>query len=145
MELGGIYHYKDYEFNDGIKKDKFCVVVNSPTPTSNENYLFCLTTSKEKPPYREKKQGCQAEKNYFMLFSTDDWFKKDTWIVFNELQEISKQKILTLSIAQKKLQQVGKLKQNNIKELLDCILKSDDVSSEHLSFIKNTLKGSLKD
>jgi len=91
MELGKIYLYRDYKFDDGTKKDKLFIVVSYPK-TIDENYLFCLTTSKEKKPYREKKQGCQSEKNNFMFFQKDDWFEKDTWVLFDSdhIKEISK-------------------------------------------------------
>ena len=73
MEAGSIYLYKDFRFKNSTR-DKLLVVVNSP---KTENYLFCMTTSKENPPHRLKKRGCNAKKNYFMFFPKDDCvFKK---------------------------------------------------------------------
>ena len=83
MEVGSICLHEEFKFRDGTTGKKFFVVVNSPN--QKENYLVCKTTSKEKIPYRVKKQGCSApEKNYFMFFLKDDWFKQNTWIQFDQ-------------------------------------------------------------
>ena len=84
MSAGSIYLHEEFKFLDGSTGKKLFLIVN--TPSKNENYLVCKTTSKEKPPYRISKQGCSAPKrNYFMFLSKDDWFKKDTWIQFDIL------------------------------------------------------------
>lgn len=84
MGVGSIYLHEKFKFSDGTTGKKLFIVVNSPD--KNKNYLVCKTTSRERPPYRIRKQGCSApERNYFMLSSKDDWFRTDTWIQFDEL------------------------------------------------------------
>ena len=138
MNVGSIYLHEEFKFLDGATGKKLFLVVN--TPSKNENYLVCKTTSKQKPPYRVKKQGCSApEKNYFMFFSGDDWFKKDTWIQFDELYEFS-----ILGLLQDKFggsaRYQADLKPINIKAVLNCILKSEDIPEKYLNSIKKSLK-----
>ena len=101
MEVGSIYLHEEFKFEDGVTGKKLFVVVNSPN--KSENYLVCKTTSKEKPPFRVKKQGCSApQQNYFMFFEKDDWFKQDTWIQFDSFYEFEPMKLLQDTLGNKK-------------------------------------------
>ena len=77
MKVGSIYLHEKIQFSDGSTGKKLFIIVNSPSKDCN--YLVCKTTSKERPPYRIRKQGCAApQKNYFMFYANDDWFNQDT-------------------------------------------------------------------
>ncbi len=143
MNVGSIYLHEEFKFEDGSRGRKLFVVVNSPKKT--ENYLVCKTTSQESPPYRVKKQGCSApQRNYFMFFAKDDWFEKDTWIQFDELYEFEITKLLQDAFGGK-AKYMAELNPNNTRAILNCILKSEDISQIHLSSIKSTLKVLRKD
>ena len=138
MNVGSIYLHEEFKFLDGATRKKLFLIVN--TPSKNENYLVCKTTSKEKPPYRIRKQGCSAPiRNYFMFLSKDDWFKKDTWIQFDELYEFSLLRLLQDKFGGKAKYQAD-LKPVNIKAVLNCILKSEDIPEKYLTSIKKSLK-----
>lgn len=143
MEVGSIYLHEEFKFEDGVTGKKLFVVVNFPN--KSENYLVCKTTSKENPPYRMKKQGCSApQKNYFMFFEKDDWFKQDTWIQFDSLYEFEPMKLLQDTLGNKKAKYMASLKPNNIRAVLNCILKSEDILPIYALSIKNTLKNLRK-
>ena len=142
MNVGSVYFHREFKFSDSTTGEKLFVVVNSPSNT--ENYLVCKTTSQEKPPYRLRKQGCFAEKNYFMFFAKDDWFNKDTWIQFDRIFEFETMKLLQDKFGGK-AEYKTVLKPNNIRAILKCILKSEDVPQIYLSSIKKTLKALQKD
>ena len=138
MSAGSIYLHEEFKFLDGSIGKKLFLIVN--TPTKNENYLVCRTTSKEKPPYRIRRQGCSAPKrSYFMFFAGDDWFKKDTWIQFDTLYEFSAIRLLQDKFGGKARHQAD-LKPTNIRAVLNCILKSEDISEKYLTSIKGSLK-----
>ena len=138
MDVGSIYIHEEFKFEDGSTGTKLFVVVNSPNKT--ENYLVCKTTSKENPPYRVKRQGCSApEKNYFMFFARDDWFKKNTWIQFDSLYEFEAGQLLKDKFGGKAKYQAN-LKAVNTRAVLNCILKSNDIPKKYLDTIKKTLK-----
>ena len=142
MNVGSVYFHKEFKFSDGTTGEKLFVVVNSPGKT--ENYLVCKTTSKEKPPHRLRKQGCSAEKNYFMLFPKDDWFNKDTWIQFDRIFEFETMKLLQDKFGDK-AEYKADLKPKNIRAILKCILKSEDIPPIYSSSIKKTLNALQKD
>ena len=135
--VGSIYFHKEFEFQDGTIGEKLFVIVNSPS--AQENYLVCKTTSREKPPYRLRRQGCDEKRNYFMFSSKDDWFKKNTWIQFDKIFEFTAERLLQDRFGHK-TKYMDCLKPNNIRAVLNCILKSEDVMQKHLASIRKTLK-----
>ena len=138
MDVGSIYLHDKFKFEDGSEKKKFFVVV-SPGLNDNENYLVCRTTSKEKPPYRIKKQGCDAKKNYFMLLQNDDWFEKNTWVQFDRIYVFKVQQLLKDRF-DKQVTYKANLKPKNVRAILNCILRSRDVPQNQKTMIKNNLK-----
>lgn len=137
MEVGSIYFHKDFKFQDGTTGEKLFIVVNSPSKT--ENYLVCRTTSRAKPPYRLRRPGCDAQRNYFMFFPRDNWFSKETWVQFDEIFEFTTEKLLQDRFGGS-VEHKGYLKPVNIRAVLNCILKSEDVMEKYLISIKRTLK-----
>ena len=137
MEVGSVYFHKDFKFPDGGTGEKLFIVVNSPD--KKENYLVCKTTSREKPPYRLRQQGCDENRNYFMFLAKDDWFSKDTWVQFDRIFEFTAGKLLQDKFG-RKLEHKASLKPVSIRAVLNCILKSEDVMERHLKSIKKALK-----
>lgn len=137
MEVGSVYFHKNFKFSDGTTGEKLFVVVNSPSGT--ENYLVCRTTSRERPPYRLKRRGCDEKRNYFMFFIIDDWFSKDTWMQFDRIFEFSGEKLLQDKFGGY-MEYKGSLKPGNIRAVLNCILRSEDVMEKYLLSVRRTLK-----
>ena len=108
MEVGSIYFHKDFKFPDGTTGEKLFVVVNSPSKT--ESYLVCKTTSKEKPPYRLRRPGCDEKRNYFMFFSGQDNFPTDTWIQFDKIYEFTTEELLRDKFGKSNIKYKGHLK-----------------------------------
>ena len=137
MEIGSIYVHDEFPFKDGKTSKKLFIVV----AYEKEFCLVCKTTSQEKPPYRIKQAGCAAPKNdYYMLFKDEDFFKKDTWIQFDDgMTGLRINKILQDGF-KKQLRYKGSLKQDTIKNLLTCILKSTNIPLDRIDMIKETLQ-----
>ena len=138
MVVGSIYLHEKFKFSDGATGKKLFIAVNSPS--KKENYLVCKTTSKERPPYRVKKQGCSApKKNYFMFSKKDDWFTKDTWVQFDKIYEFEQHQLLQDRF-DRQVEFKARLETKNIRALLNCILKSMDISERYSKSIKKTLR-----
>ena len=137
MKVGSIYFHKDFKFPDGTTGEKLFIVVNSPS--KGENYLVCKTTSREKPPHRLRQRGCDEKRNYFMFFPKDDWFLIDTWVQFDKIFEFTVGKLLQDKFGGN-LKHKSSLKSVNIRAVLSCILRSEDVMEKHLISIERTLK-----
>lgn len=113
-------------------------------PAKGENYLVCKTTSKENPPHRVKKQGCSApQRNYFFFLERDDWFDKDTWVQFDELYEFEASRLLKDRFGGQ-AEYMADLKNVNTRALLNCILKSHNISEKDLQSARRTLKALQK-
>ena len=129
---------RSFNFQTAFREKKLFIIVNSPA-SAKENYLVCKTTSQEKPPHRTRQQGCSApEKNYFMFLAGEDWFKKDTWIQFDKIYEFKADRLLKDKFDGKIKYQTD-LKAVNAKAVLSCILKSEDISKQHLISIQKSL------
>lgn len=127
---GAILYHKDFAFPDGGVSDKLFVLLNNPSKF--QPYLFCKTTSK--PKFNITKMGCYSDKNIYYVDAHRDWFKLNTWIQFHELYQLNAAELLDAHCK-------GRIViQNNLKEplingLINCIKKSDDISSYHLSLL----------
>ena len=131
MNIGSIHLDDNFKFSDGNTGRKLFVIVSI---SKNGTILVCKTTSKERPPHRLRKQGCSAHKNYYMFMANEDWFNKDTWVQFEVIYEMEKERL------SKKTKYQEKLKNKNIKALLNCILRSEDIPKETKNIIKPSLK-----
>lgn len=85
LKPGCILFDTKFEFKDNKIGEKLIVLLNNPR--ENEPYLFCRTTSREKPPYQIKTpKGCQKDSYYFFI-SACNFFLEDTWLLLYEIYE----------------------------------------------------------
>ena len=133
MKAGTVLFFKDFHFKDGGIKDKLIVIIN--TPTGNEPFLICITTSEQ---WRRKKiLGCHPNYSYYYIDLKQDDFVKDTWILFDEIYEIDTATLLnnTFSGTLTELFDLEYTLWNAIKK---CILIAQDVSGIHQEMVKNS-------
>jgi hypothetical protein len=75
---GDIICYKDFQFEDGTKREKLFVVLNAAD--GDTPCLVLKTTSQEKRYYNSQ-QGCNPDKKvFFVPTSWQACFSKDTYI-----------------------------------------------------------------
>jgi hypothetical protein len=85
ISVGCIIHWKGYTFPDGATANKYLVIVGAQP---GKNYLAVVATSQ--PRKRSFQPGSHSEDGYYHIpGGGKDWFKKDTWILFEEPKEIS--------------------------------------------------------
>ncbi len=129
MKIGSIWFHKNFPFEDSSKGKKLIVIVGQ----KNDTHLMCKTTSQEST-YRQRDEGCFDSKGYYMIFANNDWFTKDTWIQFDIIYQF---KITEIS---KDITSKGDLKPSTKRDMLECILKSEDVGQEYLDIIRSNIK-----
>jgi hypothetical protein len=131
MKSGDVYCFIDFEFEDGSKKDKLLIILN--TPKDDEPFLLCLTTSQQKK-WRNNQPGCHSQENYYFIDSEQDKFDKDTWIVFEKLYPFKVDKLLN-SCLKDGTRALFELNINILKALKKCISKSNDIEQDYLEMI----------
>jgi len=131
MNKGTILFHRDFQFHNGQSGEELIIVLN--TPKDKEPYLCCKTTSKQK--FNIDREGCHSQQNIYVINPNFDWFKLKPWVQFHELYEFERDKFLQAHF-KGILDVKGKLKENTIRSIVNCIKRSDDVSKYHLSLLR---------
>lgn len=130
MDRGSILLYKNLPFENGITGDnKYLIILNTPKNVS-ESYLCCKPTSKKQ--HNIDNQGCYSSKNIYVLNASQDFFPLKTWVQFHRFWEIKVDDIL---FNNRNVQKVGQLKTQTINAIINCVKKSDDISSYQSSLL----------
>jgi len=122
MNQGVVLHHKAFEFPDGEIGNKLLIVLN--TPSNDEPYLVCRTTSKCK--YYITKEGCHHEKSIYHLKANNDGFPEDTWVQLTPITELTRNVVLKACLTDKTCRVLHNISPNTIRAILDCIVKGDD-------------------
>jgi hypothetical protein len=126
IATGCILHWEGFKFPDGTAKDKYFVVVGAQP---GQNYLAVITTSVAKNKSFEA--GGHPEDGYYHIPGGGrDHFKKDTWLLFEEPQELSAAVLVKEGMAGK-IKVVGHLRHDIANAICNCMRKCDDVSEHH--------------
>lgn len=133
LNKGTILYHKAFKFYDSEIGQKLLIILNTPDLNKQEPYLCCKTTSQQK--FNIDKEGCHSNKNIYVLNANYDWFQERTWVQFHELYEFDRKKFLQEHF-NGNLEVKGKLRENTIKAIINCIKRSDDVSSYHLMLLQ---------
>lgn len=123
---GCILHWEGYTFEDGSEKDKYFVIVGCK---EKSNLLAIITTSQQWK--RQRVPGASIDGGwYFIEGGGKDWFKKDTWLLFDTAVEISSAEFLKLAWG-KTITLKGNLRPDIANAIMNAMSKCDDVSELH--------------
>ena len=131
MDRGTILYHRAFQFKDGEIGQKLLIVLN--TPQNDAPYLCCKTTSKIK--YGIEKEGCHSSKNIYVLNPVAQCFKEKTRVQFHEIYEFDNHSFLQAHF-KGELDVKGKLPEQIINAVVNCVKKSDDISKYHLHLLK---------
>jgi hypothetical protein len=134
MKRGEIIFSRNYKFSDGTITKKFLIVLNEAT--SNNPHLLLLTTSQQWK--RNTSPGCYAKENYFVIQENNDWFDKNTWVLFDPIIEYNFRKELEEHFKQN-LESKAFLKQETIRAIINCLKQSDDITPYQISLLESRL------
>lgn len=136
MTPGTILHDQKFTFSDGTQGNKLLVLL---TPqVDGFFYIAAKTTSKEK--HKGKNAGCQHEDkhpNFYIPQGTSS-FPSNTWISLNEFYELKSVDLLQRRFSGE-IKTIDSLDNDTIKKLLECVLKSEDITPHQETAIQNAL------
>lgn len=132
MKCGTILHDKTFQFSDTGVSDKLIIVLCE----AGTDHLVVTTTSKQHS--RNQTAGCQISDKLpnFFVRSRAPWFDVDTWIELGEVHSIpgyildAKIADGTITVYENVLTDVF------VRDLLDCVLQSDDIDGFELDLIR---------
>ena len=136
LKPGCILFDTKFVFKDNEIGEKLIILLNNPR--KNEPFLFCRTTSIEKPPYTIKTPpGCQKKSQYFFI-NACEFFPKDTWLLLYEISEYGKARILKKAF-DKELSIINSINDTILRQIKNCIKDSIDISGKYLEMILKTI------
>ncbi len=126
---GQILFYKDFEFEDHSKKDKFLVVLND---TDKDSLCLVLKTTSQPKHYKGAVKGCNPQKKVFFVPSGwEQCFKVNTYIQLPQIFEIPTDTLLVGDIS-RKIYVRSSLTVRCLELLKDCLKQfKDDMSDYH--------------
>ena len=130
---GQILWHKDFEFEDGSKKDKYLVVLND---SDRDSVCLVLKTTSQSRYYKGVEKGCNPQKKvFFVPIGWEQCFKVDTYIQLPEIFEIPTEKLLAGDISGK-IRVTSSLTIKCFKLLKNCLKQfKDDISAQHWKLI----------
>lgn len=130
MVIGTVINNKQTKFYDGEFGNKLLIILGQD---KNKNlFLCCKVTSKIQ--FNINNIGCHFKYNIYLTNSQP--FNKDTWIQFDNfsLFEYSSQYLLNGHFSGY-INEIGEIKENDFRSIINCIKKSEDISKYHLSLL----------
>ena len=136
LKPGCILFDTKFVFKDNEIGEKLIVLLNKPR--KNEPFLFCRTTSIEKPPYTTKTpSGCQKKSQYFFI-NACNFFPKDTWLLLYEIYEYDYTCMLNKHFKQQ-MKIINFIDDGILRQIINCIKNSIDISEKYLEMILKTI------
>jgi hypothetical protein len=127
---GCILHWKGFKFADGTTRNKYFVIVGTQP---GKNFLAIIATSVAKNKSFEA--GGHPEDGYYHIpGGGKDWFKKDTWLLFEEPQELSAAQLVK-EVSAKNITMEGYLRHDIANAICNCMRKCQDVSEHHIGLL----------
>ena len=136
MKPGAILYDRDFVYSDGERGEKLLVLLNDG---EIGYYIVVKTTSNG--IHKGRKLGCQLTDNYpnFFLPEGSCWFCKDTWIGLDRFFESDVHKLLDKRFSRQIIELRGNLSPKITCSLLECAIKSEDISLRNRYILKETL------
>jgi len=130
---GQILFYKDFEFEDGSKRDKLFVVLND---ADRDSVCLVLKTTSQSKHYKGVEKGCNPKKKvFFVPIGWEQCFKVDTYIQLPEIFEIPTEELLAGDISGK-IRITSSLTIECFNLLKNCLKQfKEDISPYHWNLI----------
>ena len=143
MTPGTILCDDEFIFSDGRTGKKLLIVLNDGESGS---YIVIKTTSKS--TFKGNDYGCQSTDRYPNFFCPRGscCLKYDTWIQLDQFFEFKAHELMAKHFTGK-IKRVGVLPDQLLRELLDCAVDCQDITSKQAKVLKDctqTVKSSEK-
>lgn len=100
---------------------------------NGSTYLAVKTTSQQHYS-RDFKIGCNSTRGYFFLQEKIAWFKKDTWVLLAPPEELTPAQFVKAKF-EGDLKYLAHIPDWAIRDILDCIKLTDDISPHQISLL----------
>ena len=136
MTPGTILCDNKFRFTDGSIGKKILITLNDGNPGC---YIIVKTTSKS--IYKGVEFGCQLDGRYpnFFLPKGSCCLKEDTWIQLDQYFEFTKSDLISKHFTGQ-INRIGILPKEISTQLLECAIRSDDISLSQEKILKEMLK-----
>jgi hypothetical protein len=125
VATGCVFHWEEYEFEDGEKANKYLVFVGTKV---GSNYLAVVATSQ--PHRRKYVAGCHANDGYYHIPGGKEGFPKDTWLLIAEPREIIPGDFLARAL-KGQIELKFHLRHDIANGICNCMRQCRDVSDDH--------------
>jgi hypothetical protein len=130
IEPGCILHWDGFVLSTGEAGHKYFVIVGAQP---NQNYLAIRATSQRKR--RNHVPGGNPQGGWYHIpGGRKDWFPRDTWLLFDDPQELSAKELLALKF-KGEIKVVGSLRHDIANAICNCMRKCNDVSEYHKTLL----------
>ena len=136
MTPGTILCDDEFLFSNGSTGKKLLIVLNDG---ENGSYIVIKTTSKS--DFKGTDYGCQSTDRYPNFFCPKGscCLKHDTWIQLDQFFEFKAHELLARHFTGK-IKRIGILPDQILKELLDCAIGCQDITSDQAKELKECAK-----
>ena len=136
MNSGAILYDEAFKYSDGSVGEKLLIILNNG---ENDSYIIVKTTSRN--TFKSSKFGCQLEDKYpnFFLPKGSCCLHKDTWIELDYYSEFRVYDLLKGHFS-KQIKQISSLNPKITCLLLECAIRSSDISIRNRDILKETLR-----
>lgn len=130
MKQGTVLFHRDFTFDDGQQADKLLIVLSQ---IRNGQLLAAKTTSQKKS--RPTRDGCHigSVESLFTFNANLGGFRTTTWVVLQPYV------LAVADLMQRHFNQTVHvkfyLKDVDLRAVVNCMRKCDDISPHHLSFL----------
>ena len=130
---GDILWYKDFEFEDGTRKDKLFIALNT---ADNATPCLVLKTTSQPRRYLNSQKGCNPDKKvFFVPTKWQNWFNKDTFIQLPQIFEFTTAELLRGG-RQHQIEIKAAISSDCLAQLKNCLKKfKEDISERHWKMI----------
>lgn len=136
---GCVLHWDGFKLSDGSAGHKYFVVVGAQP---NKNYLAVIATSKRKR--RTTVPGGNADGGWYHIpGGSKDFFPSDTWLLFDNPQELSSSELVALAL-KKEIAVKGHLRSDIANAICNCMRKCEDVSEYHKTLLGPVIQSKPK-
>lgn len=130
---GDILCYKDFQFDDGTKKEKLFLVLNA---ADGGNPCLVLKTTSQEKRYYGSHQGCNPDKKVFYIPTAwQSCFSKDTYVQLPQIFEFSAAELIRGGLS-RQIYVNKTISSDCLAQLKNCLKKfKDDISERHWKLI----------
>ncbi len=131
--VGAVLHWKLFDIDppEGAeKKNKFLLVIGAK---QGHDVLMILATTQKH--HKKFNHGCSASEGYYFIPSVaKEFFPEDTWLLLSE-PKVANSALLISGGMNGTVKVCGKLRDELVRAIINCLKKTSDVSQAHLALI----------